>query len=187
MRQTKKTNSTRTSRMSDKTHCGKNGQPPRSSMEWFCNPAKDLKVEYQCDSCREKDAVTPPVALSPGEQFSETLSKNGAETMNAINRSGKATKHNAGKAQWGLLLADFQKELHEMIKVRQYGIGKYEKDNWKQPLPEKDFFTDPAIRHIIADQQGDFFDDESNLPHLAHAAMSCLMALWHKLDNRSSE
>jgi len=161
--------------MKTKTYCGKSGQPPRNSEAWCCTASDgNLLNEYQCASCRDRDAGIEPPEHDPAK-------------MIQVNRSGKATKHNAGKAQWGLLLADFQEELHEMIKVRQYGIEKYEKENWKLPLPEKDFFTDPAIRHIILAQQGAFFDAKSKLPHLAHAAMSCIMALWHEIDKRPNE
>jgi len=91
----------------------------------------------------------------------------------------KAVKHNKGKTPWGLLLRDMEKELEEVVRVREYGAAKYSRDNWKLEKPDDDVFTDAAIRHILSYLGGQSTDEESSLPHLAHAICTLLMAMHH--------
>ena len=91
--------------------------------------------------------------------------------------STKAVKHNQGKPQWTILLNNFKEELEGVVRVFEYGAEKYDRDNWKQELPEPNFYLDPLYRHLLAD--GDI-DEESGLPHLHHALCCLLMHAWHK-------
>lgn len=57
--------------------------------------------------------------------------------------------------------------------VFQYGECKYDRGNWKKfkDLEEKAYleFLQCAKRHIMKYEQGEFYDEESKMPHLAHA------------------
>lgn len=61
-----------------------------------------------------------------------------------------------------------------VIGVLQYGAKKYGPDNWTLVTP-KERYLDAALRHLSAADSGTFLDDESGLPHVAHAATSILM------------
>ena len=83
-------------------------------------------------------------------------------------------KFDGGKLQYGLLppLA-----LKEIVEILTFGAEKYEPDNWIHVPDSKRRYFDAAQRHIWAWKQGEQLDQESRLPHLAHA-MCCLMFLY---------
>lgn len=83
-------------------------------------------------------------------------------------------KFDLGKLEYGLLptLA-----LEEVVKVLTFGAQKYERDNWQRVTDSKRRYFDALQRHVWAWKQGEQIDQESGLPHLAHA-MCCLMFLY---------
>jgi hypothetical protein len=83
-------------------------------------------------------------------------------------------KFDGGKLMYGLLppLA-----LKETVKVLTFGAQKYEPDNWQHVPDSKRRYFDALQRHLWAWKQGEQLDQESGLPHLAHA-MCCLMFLY---------
>ena len=83
-------------------------------------------------------------------------------------------KFDGGKLEYGLLppLA-----LEETVKVLTFGAQKYERDNWQKVPDSKRRYFDALQRHVWAWKQGEQFDPESGIHHLAHA-MCCLMFLY---------
>lgn len=83
-------------------------------------------------------------------------------------------KYDNGKLQFGLLppLA-----LMEVVKVMTFGAQKYAPDNWQLVDDAQRRYFDAAERHIWQFKLGELTDDESGLPHLAHA-ICCLMFLY---------
>lgn len=83
-------------------------------------------------------------------------------------------KFDVGKLEYGLLppLA-----LEETVKVLTFGAQKYERDNWQRVPDSKRRYFDALQRHVWAWKQGETFDPESGIHHLAHA-MCCLMFLY---------
>lgn len=82
-------------------------------------------------------------------------------------------KHDEGKTRLGLIAPDF---LEVVGRVLTYGAKvKYKDWNWAQGTKWSRFY-DSALRHINAWGSGETLDDETGLPHLAHAAC-CLMFL----------
>ncbi len=83
-------------------------------------------------------------------------------------------KFDNNKLEYGLLppLA-----LEETVKVLTFGAQKYERDNWQRVPDSKRRYFDALQRHVWAWKQGEQIDQESGLPHLAHA-MCCLMFLY---------
>jgi hypothetical protein len=84
-------------------------------------------------------------------------------------------KYDASKPRWSLIP---QGTLEEVIKVLEYGANKYAPDNWKK-VPEMEVrYYDAAMRHIDAYWQGEYLDEESGQPHLAHAVCCLLFLMW---------
>ena len=83
-------------------------------------------------------------------------------------------KFDGGKLEYGLIppLA-----LKEMVKVLTFGAQKYERDNWQKVPESKRRYFDALQRHLWAWKEGEEFDHESGIHHLAHA-MCCLFFLY---------
>ena len=82
----------------------------------------------------------------------------------------KALKFDAGKPQHHLLIDEF---IDEMIKVREFGSVKYEKWDWLRGLAFSKY-QDAIKRHLKAFNSGEDCDDESDLHHMAHIAISAM-------------
>ena len=87
----------------------------------------------------------------------------------------EGVKYDASKPRWSLIPNG---TLEEVIKVLEYGANKYSPDNWKK-VPEMEVrYYDAAMRHIDAYWQGEYLDEESGQPHLAHAVCCLLFLMW---------
>ena len=82
-------------------------------------------------------------------------------------------KHDRGKLRYDLVPPAALKNVAEVLT---FGASKYSDNNWKNVYPFESRYIAAAIRHIEAYRQGEILDDESGLPHLAHAS-TCLMFL----------
>lgn len=90
-------------------------------------------------------------------------------------------RHNQGKLRFDLVPSIFNQQVAEVFT---FGAQKYAPDNWK-------YFTDEQqkeiiaslLRHINAYHAGVVFDEESGLPHLAHAAANIAMILYYADQN----
>lgn len=63
--------------------------------------------------------------------------------------------------------------LDQLARVYEMGANKYTRDGWRSGLPWT-AVADAALRHIYAFLDGEDLDEESGLPHMAHAAWNCL-------------
>lgn len=84
-------------------------------------------------------------------------------------------KHDEGKPRWSLLPKGV---LGWVIKVLMHGSEKYGDNNWMNVKPFKERYYNAAKRHINEYWEGEFFDKESGLPHLAHAICCLMFLLW---------
>ena len=85
----------------------------------------------------------------------------------------KFTKHDQGKPDLGL----WPPRAFELVgEVLTYGAKKYAPDNWRN-VDDTGRYMSAALRHIFAHMRGEFTDQESGLPHLAHAACSLAFLL----------
>lgn len=89
-----------------------------------------------------------------------------------VTKAKPAEKHDAGKPRWDLMPFD---ALDEVAAVYAYGAAKYAPRNWETGLAWGRLLA-AALRHLAAWARGIELDDESGLPHLAHA-MCCLLML----------
>lgn len=94
----------------------------------------------------------------------------GGPVLSYTNDAG--SKDDAGKARTDLLPAA---ALLETAKVMGFGAQKYEPYNWRGLSCSRLFGA--ALRHLWAWWRGHDLDEETGLPHLAHAAACVLMVL----------
>ncbi len=92
--------------------------------------------------------------------------------LNSPNYPGR--KDDAGKPRWSLIPTQ---ALEDVVKVLTYGARKYGDDNWREVEDGPRRYYDAAMRHVVAHRQGIRLDDESGLPHLAHAVASLLFIM----------
>jgi len=78
--------------------------------------------------------------------------------------------------------------LDEVVKVLMYGAKKYpERDNWKKVSDARNRYNKAALRHEFSEVDGETFDPESKLFHLAHAVCSNLFALHFAIEENKIE
>ena len=85
----------------------------------------------------------------------------------------EGVKHDDIKPPLGLLSTY---ALTETAKVLAFGAEKYAEDNWRQGLSYRRLVS-AALRHILAFNEGQDEDPETELPHLAHAMCMIMFAL----------
>lgn len=77
-------------------------------------------------------------------------------------------KYDGGKNRLELLPTEL---IEEVGKVLTFGAQKYEAENWRKFKPEDHKrLIGATMRHIEEYRKGIYYDEESGLPHLAHAA-----------------
>jgi len=67
--------------------------------------------------------------------------------------------------------------LDEVVRVLTYGAQKYSPDNWRKVERAEERYPAAALRHISAYLQGEPYDPETGISHLAHAVCSLLFVL----------
>ena len=99
------------------------------------------------------------------------------KTAHSKNNGQAATKQNAGKPRWDLLPFD---ALGKVAQVVTFGAVKYKPRDWERGRPWGDYLS-AAQRHQAAFMNGEDDDEESHLPHLAHAITCLLFVLAYQL------
>ena len=84
-------------------------------------------------------------------------------------------KHDSGK--WRMSLVPVT-ALKSIVDVLEFGAKKYAVDNWRTVPDARRRYYDAAIRHLTAWWDGETLDEESGLPHLAHAGCCVIFLLW---------
>jgi len=84
-------------------------------------------------------------------------------------------KDDKGKLRYSLIPPSATRALAEVLT---FGAEKYEANNWKHVEDAESRYLDAVYRHLEAYRQGERLDDESGLPHLAHA-MTNIAFLTH--------
>lgn len=85
------------------------------------------------------------------------------------------TKYDGMKPRYDLIPAESEEDV---AKVLAAGAEKYAVDNWKWVPKGKRRYWAAALRHIWARIWGKILDDETGLPHLAHAICCLHFANW---------
>lgn len=94
-----------------------------------------------------------------------------------------AKRFNEGKVDYTLLPRD---ALTEEARVWQAGMAKYGKYNWEKlwDLDTPEVAMASALRHIFAYLDGEEFDPETGLHHLAHVRCNCAMGIRYTNNRR---
>ena len=79
------------------------------------------------------------------------------------------------------------KSLVEIGKVLTHGAEKYGPENWRKVDDLQNRYTSAALRHIVAHMEGEKYDEETDLSHLAHAMCCLLFKLEDELIEESEE
>ena len=85
----------------------------------------------------------------------------------------EGVKHDGGKLRYDLLPVD---SLADVARVFTFGYLKYGPRNWELGMDWSRVYN-ACQRHLQQFWAGEGTDVESGLPHLAHAAVNCLMLL----------
>lgn len=67
--------------------------------------------------------------------------------------------------------------LINLAKVMAIGAGKYGDVNWRKDKPRTTVYVEAMLRHLFAYLDGQDNDEETNLPHVAHAMANCAIIL----------
>jgi hypothetical protein len=98
----------------------------------------------------------------------------------------KGKKFDKNKAAWSLIPF---KQLEWIAKILTFGANKYGEEDWKYFISRdnnEDRYFSAALRHIVEWHRGEKLDEETNMPHLAHAICCLLFILW-KDDNAKNK
>jgi hypothetical protein len=75
---------------------------------------------------------------------------------------------NTGKAQLDFIL-DFPIAMEAFCRVKELGMAKYDRDNWKLGgKPDAEYLA-ACLRHMMAHASGELYASDSGCLHLAHA------------------
>jgi hypothetical protein len=91
-------------------------------------------------------------------------------------------KDDKEKTQWAYLPI---KQIEQVARVMDHGAIKYGRNNWRKGCSYIRMLS-AAWRHIVEWMNGNKLDEESGLPHLAHA-VCCLLFLMYYEDNSLGE
>lgn len=84
-------------------------------------------------------------------------------------------KDDTSKRRYSLLPSG---TVNSVVDVLEAGAIKYAPDNWRKVPDARRRYYDAAMRHIDAWWSGELKDDETGLPHLAHAMCCLLFLMW---------
>jgi hypothetical protein len=84
-------------------------------------------------------------------------------------------KFDFNKPRWDLIPFG---PLEEVAKVLEFGARKYAPDNWQKVEGGRWRYLRAGFGHLARRARGETNDDESGLPHLAHAVCCCLFLMW---------
>lgn len=87
-------------------------------------------------------------------------------------------KFDIGKTRMELLPFD---ALEEVAKILSFGAIKYGPNSWQNLPDAEDRYMGALLRHISAHKQGEVYDPESGISHLAHAACNALFLLHFQI------
>ena len=126
---------------------------------------------------KQKEDSMPKVAISdlipdyPKHQGVKTLTE---QDPNDLFPHTPGAKLDANKPNCDLVFGGFPNALLEVAKVGTFGAQRYSNNGWKSVPNGVNRYRSAAYRHLLSNG---FLDNDSNLPHLAHAAWNCLAAL----------
>ena len=89
-------------------------------------------------------------------------------------------RHNQGKVDLALLPPV---ALEELAKVLEFGAKKYSRNGWKKGMLYSVCLAS-CLRHVFQMLKGEYLDQESGLPHAAHAMCNLAFILEYSKMNK---
>lgn len=132
---------------------------------------KPRSVKTKSKENKTKKSPASKVKSKGGGKSKENKTKNSPDTPAIVSKPAgvdiKGVRYNEGKIRYDLVPPVFIREIAEVLT---YGAVKYSAHNWKYYNDEqKQEIKGSLLRHIYAYLEGEEFDSESGLHHLAHA------------------
>lgn len=94
-----------------------------------------------------------------------------------INPRGAGLKFDGDKPRPGLLIEGMPRALARVADVLTFGAKKYQAHSWKQVENGRERYNDAKVRHQLKQAEGEIYDQESGIEHLAHEACNALFLL----------
>jgi hypothetical protein len=86
----------------------------------------------------------------------------------------QALRYNQGKVEWSLV--DY-KSLEPMVRVLEYGVKKYARNNWKKGMPATQII-ESMLRHTYKLLEGELVDPESGVEHVGHIQCNAMFLAY---------
>ncbi|AUS00765.1 hypothetical protein NVP1278O_30 [Vibrio phage 1.278.O._10N.286.54.E8] len=109
--------------------------------------------------------------------FNTELQSSTEQDPNGIGQHDNGAKLDSGKPMAGRLLGMFGGALMAVSDVGTFGAKKYTEGGWQHVEDGFKRYDDAGMRHFLKRGMGEEFDDDSELPHLAHEAWNALAKL----------
>lgn len=93
-------------------------------------------------------------------------------------------KKDAGKPRMWLL--PFV-SLYEIAKVLTFGAKKYAAHSWQTVPDGEERYANALMRHLTSINEGEIYDKESGLLHIAHVGCNALFLIWFAVQRESNE
>ncbi|CAM0027382.1 endolysin [Vibrio phage K121] len=116
--------------------------------------------------------LTPVIHIDGYHSHSQT-----EQDPNGIGQHDNGAKLDAGKPMAGRLLGMFGGALMAVSEVGTFGAKKYTEGGWQHVEDGFKRYDDAGMRHFLKRGMGEEFDEDSELPHLAHEAWNALAKL----------
>jgi hypothetical protein len=94
----------------------------------------------------------------------------------------ESQKHDDGKDPWHLLPLG---PIRSIVQVLCMGAKKYAPNAWQELPDARDRYYSACMRHLEAWRRHDYTDQESGLPHLAHALCCLVFLLWFEQEGKN--
>ena len=91
--------------------------------------------------------------------------------------TAKGVKLDGEKPRMDLVLSGFAEAIEQVGWVGTFGANKYTDDGWQSVDNGIERYLSAMIRHYLKYRQGEYYDTDSELPHLAHMAWNALAVL----------
>lgn len=103
------------------------------------------------------------------------MEKNNIKKIQEDNILKEGVKYDQDKERYDLFPPE---ALNDIAKIFTYGSRKYDDRNWEKGISWGRIFG-AIMRHSWAFWKGEDLDQESGLPHMAHAAWGCIVLLQY--------
>lgn len=97
-----------------------------------------------------------------------------------IDQHAPGSKLDSGKQLAGVLL-DFSRALSKVADIGTFGAQKYTRRGWEAVPNGEERYTDAMVRHLLKHGQGEEFDPDHGIEHLAAVIWNACAALELKL------